>query len=457
MWNKKKSLITIAILSSAMNFYASAEETSANDVSGEFDKGYFKFTSEDGNFEWKFDGRIMLDTKSISKHEGENLISTNTDLRRARFAIKTRFYKDWAGEFDIDFKDNEAKVKDMWVSYDPFERATIKVGNHKPFFSMAEVTTSRWYPLMETSSISDFSGAGRRVGISFSYWDPRYFVGASLFGEKVGQNDKKDDLVDSNILDTILGAAEDGDSFEDAVDDINDDIEALELASTASERTGYSARALYRPIINADATRFFHIGGSVQSTSPFASKLDSIKAEGEVHGIAFISQKLRPWKGLHVDEVKATSIELAARFDKFYFQSEYIQNDFSFKGENSGIEYNVDGYYAEVSYFILGKGRPYNLTDGEFGAVIPQGKSELEFIVRYDTLDANNDTTYINNKGKVKDLTSGELTNLTLGLNWYVNSNVVIRLNHSMIETDENADIADADVTITAARVEFLF
>jgi len=452
MFNRKTLLITSAILSSTIFSPAKAEN-----VSGEFDSGYFKFTSDDGNFEWKFDGRIMLDTKNISQHEGEDLISSNADFRRARFAIKTRFYKDWAGEFDIDFKNNQTKVKDMWVSYDPFPHATIKVGNHKPFFSIAEVTTSRWYPLMETSSISDFSGAGRRLGVSFSYWDPRYFIGASIFGEETSMNDEKDDLVDNNILDAILGAAEDGDDWEDAVDDIADDIDAWKQASTASERTGYSARALYRPIINADATRFFHIGGSLQSTSPFASDLDYVKVKGEVHDIAFIYQKLKPWKGLHVDEIKATSIELAARFDKFYFQSEYIENDFSFKGENAGVDYDVDGYYAEVSYFILGDGRPYNLTDGEFGPVIPNGKSELEFIVRYDTMDANNDATYVDNKGKTKDLKSGKLTNLTLGLNWYVNSNVVIRLNHSMVETDENTDIANADVNITAARLEFLF
>jgi len=51
----------------------------------------------------------------------------------------------------------------------------------------------------------------------------------------------------------------------------------------------------------------------------------------------------------------------------------------------------------------------------------------------------------------------GKLTNLTFGLNWYINSNIIIRLNHSRVETDEDAKIENADVNITAARLEFLF
>ena len=193
MFTKTKTLLTAAILA------VTPLATVAEHVQGEFDKGYFIFKSDDGNFKWKFDGRIMLDAKNISDHEGESLISTNADFRRARLAIKTEFYKDWAGEFDIDFKNNKTKVQDMWVSYKPFENAEIKVGNSKPFFSIAENTTSRWYPLMETASIAEFSKPGRRVGVSFSYWQPSYFAGVSVFGEETKMNDEKDDLEDTFI------------------------------------------------------------------------------------------------------------------------------------------------------------------------------------------------------------------------------------------------------------------
>ncbi len=453
MFTKTKTLLTAAILA------VTPLATVAEHVQGEFDKGYFVFKSDDGNFKWKFDGRIMLDAKNISDHEGESLISTNTDLRRARFAIKTEFYKDWAGEFDIDFKNNKTKVKDMWVSYKPFENAEIKVGNSKPFFSIAENTTSRWYPLMETASIAEFSKPGRRVGVSFSYWQPSYFAGVSVFGEETKMNDEKDDLEDTFVLDTLISWAEDFDpsdpdalSFEEYYDEEVADKGDPEVWATASERTGYSARAVYRPMINDDATRFFHIGGSVQRTSPFAVDLDYMKMKGEVHDIAFLYEKLKPWKDKHVDVVNATSFEIAARFDKIYFQSEIISNDIVFVDPTYN-DYTVDGYYVEASYFIIGEGRPYNLHDGEFGPVLPKGGSNLEVVVRYDEMDANDMLA-----GEPDDdIMGGKLTNLTFGLNWYINSNVIIRINHSRVETDEDAKIDNADVNITAARLEFLF
>ena len=446
MINKKHILLATALC------VTTPMALQAEHVEGEFDQGYFVFKSEDGNFEWKFDGRIYLDAVYIDSDE--NRISTNTDFRRARLAIKTRFYKDWAGEFDIDFKNNKTKVKDMWVSYDPFENATIKVGNQKPFFSMAEVTTSRWYPLMETSTISDWSATGRRVGASFSYWQPDYFVGVTVMGEETSMNDEKEDLVDAEVLDELIGWAEDcdgtaGDCDPFDVGAIEDEIEPYSLAS---ERFGYAARAVYRPLLNDDITHVIHLGASVVNHKPMAADLGVFKVKGEFHDVGYIGDKFKPWKDETVDEINASSLEFAARWDKFYLQSEYIVNDISFV-ESNMADYEVSGYYVEASYFINGEGRPYNLTDGEFGPVVPTNGSELEFIVRYDTFDSNDLTAGEDGEG----IENGELTNLTFGLNWYVNTNVIIRLNYSIVETDAEADIEDADDKVLAARLEFLF
>jgi len=453
----------------------------AEDVHAEFERGYFKFKSEDGNFQWKFDGRIMLDAKSIEKHEGDRLISTNTDLRRARFAIKTRFYKDWGGEFDIDYKNNKTKVKDMWVSYDPFENATIKVGNHKPFFSMAEVTTSRWYPLMETSSISDFTAPGRAIGLSMSYWDRNYFVGASIFGEETSFNKEKEDLVDDEVADAfqdymedLTDAIDDGDSLEDFIadegtwGDVKSDLEdEFEKYEKSQERTNYAARAVFRPYLSDDLKTIVHLGANVMRKSPSAVDLNEFKMRAEPHDVAFVYNKLKPSK-FPVEDINATSLELAARWNKVYFQSELINNTISYKdtGKYGALpDTDVSGYYAEVSYFILGEGRPYNLHDGEFGAVIPKNGSELEVIVRYDTFDANDGSCYKDcddaDPTEWGTMNWGKMTNLTFGVNWYVNTNIIMRLNYSRIETDENAGndkgIANADINIAAARLEFLF
>ena len=415
--NKKNVLLTTALLG-ILPFGLAAEE-----VKGEFDQGYFKFKSADGNFKWKFDGRIMLDAKRVSSDENDRLTNTNTDFRRARLAIKTEFYKDWAGEFDIDFKENKTKVKDMWIAYTGFDNTVIKVGNHKPFFSMAELTTSRWYPLMETSSITDFTATGRRIGASVSYWQPEFFVGASVFGEEVGGNDVKDD--------------------EDII---------------AREETGYSARAVYRPWVSSDKSKLIHLGYNVLNHKPLSEDGGDFKVKGEVYDITLATPgKFKVSKGKAVDDINASSIELAAKWDKFYFQSEYVQNTISFK-ESLYEDYEVSGYYAEMSYFILGEGRPYNLHDAEFGSVVPKGKGELEFVVRYDEFDANDKGAGEEGEG----ILAGKFSNLTFGLNYYINSNVVVRLNHSFIDSDEYAnddgDInGDDKISVTGLRFQYMF
>jgi len=83
------------------------------------EKSYLTWKSTDGNFKYKIDGRIMLDTGAVDNSESINTdgdaysLYTNTEFRRVRLAIKAQMYKDWNGEFDIDFADEEVDIKDI--------------------------------------------------------------------------------------------------------------------------------------------------------------------------------------------------------------------------------------------------------------------------------------------------------------------------------------------------------
>ena len=105
-------------------------------------KSYLTFSSADGNVQYTVDGRIMLDGGFVDSDR--NVFRSNTELRRVRLAIKTKLYRDWAGEFDIDFAENDPEIKDMWIAYTGVPHTVIKVGNQKPHFSMAELTTHRY-------------------------------------------------------------------------------------------------------------------------------------------------------------------------------------------------------------------------------------------------------------------------------------------------------------------------
>ena len=56
----------------------------------------------------------------------------------------------------------------------------------------------------------------------------------------------------------------------------------------------------------------------------------------------------------------------------------------------------------------------------------------------------------------------GSSDNITLALNWYAHTNVVVRLNHTIASLDENADgdgdyIGNDDISITGLRVQYMF
>ncbi len=117
----------LMVLMSVLSFSVTAD----GPVKGEFKDSYLIFSSEDGNYEFKFDGRIMLDLGSVESDLNPNL-TADSDFRRLRLAIKTILHKDWAAEFDVDFEGNEVDTKDMWLAYIGKENWNFKIGHHKP-------------------------------------------------------------------------------------------------------------------------------------------------------------------------------------------------------------------------------------------------------------------------------------------------------------------------------------
>lgn len=390
----------------------------SSEVGGEFDKGYLVFKSADGNLELKFDGRIMMDMGFIDSKE-DNPAYANTNFRRARFAIKTRMHKVWSGEFDIDYAENAPELKDMWLAYAISDNQQIKIGNHKPFFSMAEMTTSRWYTFMETPMVTDAIGSGRRIALSYSYTGPKMFAGVSLFGDKVATNNADEEK---------------------------------------NEPFGYSTRIIYRPIANSDTSQFFHVGVNYLVQEPEAEDDGDFKVKAGVEASIYDQDFLDTGKQKDTDDVTTMGLEFAGRMGKSSFQSEYYQSTLTHTDTTADFEFS--GYYLDYSFMINGAGRPYNTSDGEFGPVIPSSdKGNLEVAFRYSTLDLNDG-----------DVTGGAATAYTIGLNWYANTNLVFRLNHVITEFDGDANddekeddddnliiVGDDTVSVTAARMAFYF
>ncbi|MFC1844183.1 OprO/OprP family phosphate-selective porin [Thermodesulfobacteriota bacterium] len=384
-------------------------------------KSYLTWESADGNFQYKIDGRIQLDTGVVDS--SKNSLYTNTEFRRIRLGIKARMYKDWNGEFDIDFADEEVDFKDMWISYNGFPNTIIKLGNSKPNFSMDEVTTSRWITFMERSMISDAFSPGRRIGLSGTNWGKYYFAGVSLFG-----------------------------------DEVDADNEYGEVTKQA-EPFNYSVRLVGRPIVADDNSKIVHVGFNYMNTKPAKSKQADdefrYRTRSEAH---FVDYRFLEQEDLNfVDDATTYGLELAAKWNKLHAQAEYMKSTINRSGGNPDAD--ADGWYVQASYFLTDDQRVYNLNDGEFGAVMPKGKwGAFEVAARFSTIDLNDTSVWGNNP----DDNGGSADAITFALNWYINNNFMIKANYLMVDHDENANdkgnlAGDDDLDIFGMRFQYLF
>ena len=135
------------------------------------------------------------------------------------------------------------------------------------------------------------------------------------------------------------------------------------------------------------------------------------------------------------DLEKQTDIgfELATDFGPFSFQGEYeIANYIT-----TPKTYQVNGYYAAISYFLTGDHRAYK--HGAYGRVHPKKNvsfkdkefGAVELVARYSVEDFSDVVnSEINNK----------VANIDLGLNWYLNSHTRVMYNFNISNFNDPGD-----------------
>jgi phosphate-selective porin OprO/OprP len=141
--------------------------------------------------------------------------------------------------------------------------------------------------------------------------------------------------------------------------------------------------------------------------------------------------------------------EIALVYGPFSLQGEYMwaqaQDIMSTAGKPLGTDHNASftGWYAYASYFITGEHRPYNKTasptdyQATFGRIIPNcnfnplhgGTGAWEVAFKISQLDTNDTTAGFN---------GGVETDYTFGINWYLNPNMMVKMNFVRAEVDSH-------------------
>lgn len=193
----------------------------------------------------------------------------------------------------------------------------------------------------------------------------------------------------------------------------------------------FIARVTGAIIKNKENNQLLHLGLHYENRQRPSEKYYNVfKPEVQMgEKIKFIQGK--------VESQNDYGFELAANYGSFSLQGEYELSTFS-QGENNN---SISGYYGFFSFFPTGENRVYKNT--HFGMIVPKknfcikdgGWGAVEIAVRYSAMnysDARSLPKYIN-----KPIGGDEITSLTLGLNWYLNSHTRILYNYIIADIQQ--------------------
>lgn len=386
---------------------------------GDWDDGVLRFRSEDGHFETRLDVRMYLD--GAVYFEEEDFCSDGTDLRRGRFALKTRLWEVWQAEWDVDLavyhkeEDEKAKgpeIKDMWLAYNGLEGLQFKVGEFKPPFSLEELTSSRYITFLERGYPNLFT-PGRRCGLGITNWGDFWHVSGGVFSESVNNLDKKTD----------------------------------EEGSLAA------CRIAVAPV--RDDGIVFHAGGSFLQQTPDAPESGG---EGLIELDTQPETRVARAQFLDTDDItrvrfmRCMGAEGAIQWGPVSVQGEYITSEIERKDDLETVEFA--GGYVLGSWFITGESKPYDMASAEFESPKPlRDWGAIELAVRYSHIDLSHPEANVR---------GGKAADVTIGLNWYANANIRIMTNYVVVDNSEYADgngkyDPDYDFSYIAARVQVTF
>ena len=383
-----------------------------------------EIVSNDGSSSIALYGRIQLDAASLpDQHENgqtDKFVSDHTasEVRRARLCVEGKFHSIWDYELEMDFAENEVALKKAQLTYGGWKDNDLTAGFQRVAFGLEKTTSSNYTVFMERGLTDAFS-PDRDLGIA---WRNH----AGDWGQfKVGA-----------YIPNSIDKGDDGTHRADAYN--------------------YVGRVTLAPINKSN--QVVHLGASASYTN-YSSKEDvRYRTRPESH----LSERLVGTDRIYdPDYTKRYGLEAAYSGHGFLLQSEYVgvstkgyYDDEDKVGNNHTYDYS--SWYASMAYMLTGEAHAYRTKGGTFGNVMPDhpisrgGWGAWELAARFSTIDLNDN----GEKG-------GEMDDITLGLNWYLENNLKFMFNYIHYDADNYEDkssrINSQDDDIYQTRLQWFF
>ena len=364
----------------------------------------------DGLYKVKIGGRIQFDAAASgvsNRLRGmfPDSEGTGVEFRRARLFVEGEVWDHAIFKAQYDFAGSEAEFKDVYVGLQKIPYVgTVRAGHFKEPESIEMLTSSKYITFLERSLPVLAFGAERNsgIGVSNAFFDERMTFSVGGFRNVGGDGSGFDNQGNYNVGFRVTGLPLYEDDGEHLI------------------HTGfwYSHQFRHGEMVSYDPNSESHLVGGILSMPDI-----------DINGIDLLGG------------------ELAGVFGPFYAQSEFIA---SLVDGQQGVGDRVFyGTYITAGAFLTGEHRNYEKDSGAMGRTkvlkpfsLSKGQwGGVEVAGRWSYLTLND--------GPVR---GGIENNMTLGVNWYLYSNLRIMLNYVLAHRN-----GVGDANIFQSRVSFDF
>lgn len=448
---------------------AEVKKQQASSAKASIANGRLSLSSSDGNFTAAIRALLQVDTGYyMQEHAASSLptaygpdLSSGSNLRRVFLGLQGKVFGDWSYYFLYDFggatTETPGKVLYAYMQYDGLAPWSFRVGAYPAPINIEDSTTSGDLLFFERNSPSNLqrniAGSEGREGISVLYTGERIFGALSLTGNKLGDGAK------------AYGPA------------------GTTATPNYDEQTAVSGRIAYMPlasdkyhwIIGANGLNVFNLPNLVPNGATSLASTPGATAKGtytfaDVPEFSVDSNgtQLVNTGALSASHVSSWGLETAGNYENFYGQAGY----YGYYIHRSPVAYTVysaagtsgtqvvqpsnnsfSGWYVQGSWLITGESRIYNPATASFGSPKVSKPFSLkdgtwgafELAARFSDLNLNSHQDDASNvvtnwTGTSRTYTyyntvrGGNQKILTVGVNWYLNTNVKIAADYQYID-----------------------
>ncbi|WP_022668377.1 OprO/OprP family phosphate-selective porin [Desulfospira joergensenii] len=394
----------------------------------EFSKktGAPEWKSPDGRSSFAIGGRVTTDIANFDdmykggKKSKLTRSNTSNEVRKLYLSVEGTFSEFWEYEIQWDFAEAEVDLKDANLTYTGLENDEFTLGWQKVRYGLESTTSSKYTNFMERG-LTDVFSPERGIG---ALWTHRYSKGITQVSALYSNGYAEQDLVDHQ-----------------------------------ADAATFLGRVTYVPVLDKERGQVFHLGANIGHFNyDYADDAD------DEDGDQVLEFEARPNAHL-AEKLVGVDFENPEKDWRYALEAAYSGHGFLISGEYAGVRvddadnnetYNFDAFYLSAFYMLTGESHKYKKSSGYFKEVKPfnpvseGGYGAWEIGARYSAISLTDGDKF-----------GGDMSTITLGLNWYLENNLKFVLNYVHFDADnyeDDPDYVDSQRgNIVMARIQYYF